>query len=188
MRRSWFRVMVTSFHRAQQGNAGVEFALILPLLMLLLFGGIEIGRALHDFHVVNETVRDAARYLSRAPASCPGAGVGVGSLQDGPVFTAAQHIQRAKALAMTGSVDTASPAPDLLGYWNYPADAGSVTIRIDCIDNNAGAFQGLYEGVAYVPHVILTADVPFTFLFGELVAPSSSISITLSHNVASVGL
>lgn len=179
---------IERFRRARQGNAGVEFALILPLLMVLLFGGIEIGRAMHDFHVVNETVRDAARYLSHVPATCPAAGVGAGSLQDGPVYTAAQEIDRAKALAMTGSVDTASPAPDLLGYWHYPADAGSVTIRIDCIDNAAATLKGLYDGVTYIPHVVLTADVPFTFLFGQMVAPSASITITLSHNVASVGL
>ncbi len=182
--------MIRNFGRSRHGNAGVEFALLLPLLMLLLFGGIEIGRALHDFHVVNETVRDAARYLSRVPASCPGAGVGVGSLNDDPVtgITAAQHTQRAIALAMTGNVDTATPDPDLLGYWNYPADAGTVSISVDCIANGTGTFQGLYDGVTNVPHVVLTADVPFTFMFGQLISSNASITITLSHNVASIGL
>lgn len=179
---------VLRFARAAGGNAGVEFALLLPLLVLLLFGGIELGRALHDFHVINETVRDAARYLSRVEANCPSAGVGVGSLVDGPVYSAAQHEERARALAMTGNVNTTSPSPDLLGYWNYPADSSSVTIRIDCIDNNAGAFQGLYATDDFVPHVILIADVPFTFLFGGLVASDPTITITLSHNVAVIGL
>jgi Flp pilus assembly pilin Flp len=183
--------IVRRFARARQGNAGVEFALLLPFLMLLLFGGIEIGRGLHDFHVVNETVRDAARYLSRVPVNCPAAGTGAGLLVNGPVYTAAQHEQRAKALTITGSVDTATPAPGLLSGWDYPADASSVTIRIDCIDNNAGAFQGIYANSkwnGFLPHVVLTADVPFTFLFGQLVSSNGSINITLSHNVVSVGL
>lgn len=182
--------MIQSFGRSRHGNAGVEFALLLPLLMFLLFGAIEMGRALHDFHVVNETVRDAARYLSRVPATCPGAGVGVGVLVNDPVTgtTAAQNEQRAKALAITGNINTASPAPGLLGYWSYPADAGTVTVRIDCISNAAAGFGGLYDGVLNVPHIILTADVPFTFMFGELVAPDATINITLSHNVISVGL
>lgn len=181
------------FARAKRGNAGVEFALLLPLLVLLLFGGIELGRALHDFHVVNETVRDAARYLSRVPGvNCPAPGPG--SFLDDPdsLYTAAQHQDRAIALAMTGDVDTATPAPDLLGYWNYPADASSVTISVNCIDNPLVAgvreFQGLYSNDDFVPHVVLTADVPFTFLFGELVAAEPTINITLSHNVAVIGL
>lgn len=183
------------FSRARHGNAGVEFALLLPLLVLLLFGGIELGRALHDYHVVNETVRDAARYLSRVPGvDCPNAGVGAGSFTDDPnsPYTAAQHLARARALAMTGDVDTATPAQDLLGYWNYPAQQASVTIRVDCIANpdvgGVRAFEGLYAGDDFVPHVVLTADVPFTFLFGGLVVAEPTITITLSHNVAVIGL
>jgi hypothetical protein len=182
--------MMRRFLQSRCGNSGVEFALLLPLLMLLLFGAIEIGRALHDYHVINETVRDAARYLSRVPATCPAAGVGVGFLTDDPDtgLTAAQNEARARALAMTGNLSTASPAPDLLGYWNYPADSGTVSIRVDCINNAASSLEGLYEGILNVPHVILTADVPFTFMFGELIAPDAAINITLSHNVVSVGL
>ncbi len=192
MRQSLIRRGLLKFAGAPHGNAGVEFALLLPLLALLLFGGIEVGRALHDFHVVNETVRDAARYLSRVEATCPSAGVGVGSLVDGSLFTAAQHEDRATALAMTGNVDTVSPAPNLLGYWDYATQASSVTISIDCINNplvgGARVFQGLYGNDDFVPHVVLTADVPFTFLFGGLVTADPTITITLSHNVAIIGL
>ena len=48
-------------------NAGTEFALVVPFLLLLLIGSIEIGRALRYYHVVKESLRDAARYLSRVP-------------------------------------------------------------------------------------------------------------------------
>ena len=68
-----FGMIPLRFLRDLRGNAGAEFALVLPILMLLLFGAIEIGRALHDFHVINESVRDAGRYLSRVPATCPSA-------------------------------------------------------------------------------------------------------------------
>ncbi len=72
----WIGKTVRRLLRECRGNAGAEFALVLPLLMLLLFGAIEIGRALHDFHVVNETVRDAGRYLSRISYRCESAGDG----------------------------------------------------------------------------------------------------------------
>jgi hypothetical protein len=165
--------------------------------MLFLFGAIEMGRALHDFHVVNESVRGAARYLSRVPATCP-SGNATGSLDGDALFSGAEHEARAIALAMTGKIYTdAAAAPDLLGYWNYPPPSppspGAVTIEVLCINNTACALGGLYEdtcgaGGEGIPHVKLTADVPFTFLFGQLIAPDASISITLSHNVASIGL
>jgi hypothetical protein len=151
---------------------------------------IEMGRGLHDFHVVNETVRNAARYLSRVPVPadhvfCPGVGVGAGVLPD-----AANHIERAKALAMTGKVDTDPAAPDLLGYWNYATDQGTITVSFDCIDNSSDDFKGIYTNDiwgGHVPHVVLTADVPFTFMFGELIAPAPTIEFTLVHNVVITG-
>ncbi len=197
MRQSLIRRGFLKFARTTHGNAGVEFALLLPLLVLLLFGGIEMGRALHDFHVVNETVRDAARYMSRVPGvDCPSAGAGSFLDVAGETFTAADHLERARALAMTGDVDTASPAADLLGYWDYPAQKLSVDISVDCITNadtdpdplvEARAFQGFYANDDFVPHVVLTATVPFRFLFGGLVAAEPTINITLSHNVAVIG-
>jgi hypothetical protein len=150
----------------------------------MLFGAIELGRALHDYQVVNETVRDAARFLSRTPATCTFAGENGGTFLDGPLYTAAQQIQRAQALAMTG---TTAPAPDLLGYWNYPADVGTLTIRVDCIDNAASDFQGLYNGSALVPHVFFQANVPFTFLFGELATNTGTITFNIAHNVVLTG-
>ena len=169
------------FLRGKRGSAGVEFALLLPLLMILLFGGIEIGRVLHDYHVVNEAVRDAARYLSRVPATCPSAAGG--ALQDGPVYTAAKHEERAKALAMTGTVDPM--APNLLGYWT---DASTVTVSVHCIDNSAGVFSKLKAWNDFIPHITLEANVPFTFMFADLISPNATITIKLSHNVVSVGL
>lgn len=193
MRNRHQRDRLRAFLRATCGNAGTEFALILPLLALLLFGSIELGRALHDYHVVNETVRDAARYLSRAPGvNCPAAGVNAGSFVNvpGAPYTAAEYLERTRALAMTGNADPASGAQDLLGYWSYPAQKASVDISIDCIDNSGSGFQGLYSGASfngYVPHVVLSATVPFTFLFGELVTSNATITFNISHNVVITG-
>ena len=50
--------------RNQDGVALVEFALILPLLLLLTFTTTEFGRALYQYNTLAKSVRDAARYLS----------------------------------------------------------------------------------------------------------------------------
>jgi hypothetical protein len=76
----------------------------------------------------------------------------------------------------------------LLGYWNYPADAAStIVIRVDCIDNSASDFQGLYAGNTLVPHLFFQANVPFTFLFGEMVTPDATITFNIAHNVVITG-
>ena len=48
----------------QQGTAIVEFALVIPMLVLLTFIAIELGRALMEYNTVAKSVRDATRYLS----------------------------------------------------------------------------------------------------------------------------
>ena len=48
----------------QTGVALVEFALVLPLLLLLTFIVTEYGRALYQYNTLTKSVRDAARYLS----------------------------------------------------------------------------------------------------------------------------
>jgi Flp pilus assembly protein TadG len=48
----------------QRGVALVEFALILPLLLVLTFTTTEFGRALYEYQSVTKSVRAAARYLS----------------------------------------------------------------------------------------------------------------------------
>jgi Flp pilus assembly protein TadG len=51
-------------HKKQNGVALVEFALVLPLLLLLSVFAIEFGRAIWEYNTVTKSVRDAARYLS----------------------------------------------------------------------------------------------------------------------------
>lgn len=50
--------------RKQNGVAIVEFALVLPLLLLLTFITAEYSRALYQYNTLTKSVRDAARYLS----------------------------------------------------------------------------------------------------------------------------
>lgn len=48
----------------QRGVAIVEFALILPLLLILTLITTEFGRAMYEYNTLAKSVRDAARYLS----------------------------------------------------------------------------------------------------------------------------
>lgn len=57
-----------AWSKGERGSATVEFALVLPILMLLMFGIIEFGRVLSVQHLLNTAAREGAR-----TAALPGA-------------------------------------------------------------------------------------------------------------------
>ena len=49
----------------EQGAIAVEFALILPVLLLLVFGIIDFGHAWYMRHMMSDASREGARYATR---------------------------------------------------------------------------------------------------------------------------
>ncbi|MFW6188855.1 MAG: TadE/TadG family type IV pilus assembly protein [Planctomycetota bacterium] len=45
----------------RNGQAVVEFALVLPLFVLLVFGALEFGRAYYNIHLLTNAAREGAR-------------------------------------------------------------------------------------------------------------------------------
>ena len=54
--------------REEQGAAIVEFALVLPLLLLVLWGIIDIGRAFYTLNNLASAVREGARRAAVMPS------------------------------------------------------------------------------------------------------------------------
>jgi Flp pilus assembly protein TadG len=48
--------------RNEKGSAVVEFALALPLLMMIIFGAVEFGLGLHRQQVITDAAREGARF------------------------------------------------------------------------------------------------------------------------------
>jgi len=165
---------IVGFNRDRSGAAGAELALVLPFLLIMLVGAIEVGRLLNDYHIVSKGVRDGARFLARQDWSCPSAGPATGSITDAARVVAAKHLVltgEVDLAAMAGGSLPASPnANDLrVGYWS---DSNSITVSVECVaKTNAGITGGAYGGAyedtgAFVPTIHVEADVPFNFLFG----------------------
>ena len=59
--------------RSENGAAVVEFALILPLLLTLLFGSIEFGLLLFDKAILTNAAREGSRFgiVSASPRKTP---------------------------------------------------------------------------------------------------------------------
>lgn len=63
--------MVSSRRRRQRSQALIEFALVSPLLLLLIFGTLDIGRAVFYYDTLNHAAREGARVAVRASTSLP---------------------------------------------------------------------------------------------------------------------
>jgi Flp pilus assembly protein TadG len=58
-------------HEGQRSQALIEFALISPVLLLLVFGIIDIGRAVFYYDTLNHAAREGARTAVRASSTEP---------------------------------------------------------------------------------------------------------------------
>jgi Flp pilus assembly protein TadG len=124
-----------------EGNELIEFALVLPLLILLLAGTVEFGRAFYTYNILTKSVRNAARYLSASQVSLSG-------------VVSAVHVERARNLAMYGNV--AGTGPLLLPNLN----AGNITVSNVAVPGpSVGQF-----------HVTVGADYPYAPIFGFLLS------------------
>ena len=126
----------------------IEFAVLLPLLVIMVFGFAELGRALHQQRALTESVLAGARFLSRAP----------GAVTVACAPAASWPVQSARARLIVVYPDPADPVtPRLPGL---DAD-GAVTFTV-----HAASAPGVTGCV-----VRAEADVPFAAIFGDAVVP-----------------
>lgn len=92
----------------QQGLAMVEFVLVLPLLLLLMFASAEIGRALFQYNTLLKAVRDGARYISQ------NAFIGTSTVVDTAAKTEASNLVVYGAIGKT-ACDAHGPCDQLPG-------------------------------------------------------------------------
>jgi len=163
--------------RCRNGIAAVEFALILPVLAVMLFGMIDLGRLLTDYHLVSKSVRDATRYLSRADATAM-------ALTCATLNDASQPIIEAKNLALTGRIDGNPNTEPLLNYWRNPA---TITVTPSCRDNSAPTYSGFFEGVPNIQVITVSAAVQFPLLNGWVLDRGATLTFAVLHQEIHIG-
>ncbi len=160
--------------RDTSGVAAAEMALVVPLLLIIMFGSFELGNYFHNNHVVIKAVRDGARYASRrgfADFDCTS-----GAPADAAV-TAIANVTR------TGQVaDGGTPR---LANWT---DASTVEVSISCEDNSAATYAGIYDGRTVFPVVSISAIVPYSSLFSDMVFDASTLSINAESQIPVMGI
>lgn len=110
--------------RRQHGIAAVEFAILAFVLLPLIAGVIEFGRAFWYYDAVLKGTRDAARYLSTVPAA---------QLADATALTTAKNIAVQASTAggvrgFTSANVSVNCAPTACGAVVAPSDVTQVTV------------------------------------------------------------
>ena len=155
--------------KSERGSAATEFALTLPMMLVLMFGGMEAGHFVWTQHKLAEAVRDGARYAARIPIReiCHGTT---------EVMTVGTENQ-VKLLTRTGQVANADANPRVPGW----TDA-EVSVEPNC-DNTAFVDTGLYAEyeAAYPgakgPVIVVAAQgVQYPWMFNMLGSVMSGIS------------
>ena len=155
--------MLSSLIRATRdarGNAVVEFALVLPLLLLLLTGITEIGRAYYQANAVEKGLRAGALFAGRN--SFP---------------LTAQVRTMVTNLVKTGTLDGSGPF--LVSGW----------AKVDADLNIDDTLTFPVDATTTIPVVRVTATVPFDPLLPGMMAlvGLGDVNIQLSHEQAYVG-
>lgn len=170
--------MIARFLRDDRGSPSVEFALILPAMLVLMFGGMEAGHFAWTEHKLIKAVREGARFASRLPVEqyCDGA--------TAQFDTAAED--NIKAVTITGSLPAAegesSGPPAVPGL-----TAAKITVTPVCV---AFVDTGIYSELGNAgPIVTVTAsNVPYPSLFEQLGVIDGSFTLAARSSAAVIGL
>ena len=177
LRRAW---------RSRSGIASVELVLCLPLLALMLFGTIDIGRLLFDYHAVSKSVRDAARYVARSESDALFSDLATCTVD--PTTAAGSPTQNARNMVLTGTIDLSGDY--ILNYWTDTTTvtvSGTVPGTGVCFDNSAGTYQGYYSGRDDIRIITVAATVSFPLLNGWLLDRNNDLTFTISHEEVFIG-
>ena len=182
------------------GAAGAEFAMVLPLLILLIFGAIDAGRYMYTLNQVEKATQMGARMAvvtNMVPGGLAAQNYGVTLGQGAPIPTSSFGSAQCTSSGGTVSCSCAtSPCPTLTpvdtAAFNQVADrmiliAGylsrsNVTIRYD---NSGLGYAGDPTGPDVAPIVTVSAaNVSFNPLIGQFFGinlrfPVVSASLTL---------
>lgn len=172
--------MIRLLLRNRDGAAAVEMVFVLPLLLTILLGSVELGNYFYNEHTLIKSVRDGARFAARQGMSnfttCTGS----------PPQTV---IDDTKMVVQKGTLD--SSAPDLLPSWASATFAMSVSCTASLNDGSgtyvpAGIYANLGSGA---PTVQVTATIPYRpILATPFGFTGSGLSITASQSAAVAGL
>lgn len=158
----------------QCGAAATEFALILPMLIVVLFTGSEGGHFVWSQHKLTEAVRNGARFASRLP---------VDRVCNGPSSILANpELANIRLLTRTGQLNNAQARSVVPGWTDT-----QVTVTVSC---ERFVDTGIYRDLGAAGPVVTVAatNVTYPMLFGALGGLGGPIALNARSSAAVIGL
>jgi len=161
--------------RDESAAAAAELVLALPLLLVLIWGPIEIGNYFMDEHMLVKGVRDGATYAAHQDITkfnC------TNNTIDATVVSNTQNIVRSGSLS--GGVDR-------LRNWG----SATFNMRVDCY-TQAGTttLGGIYSfnTGGLVPVITVDATVPYSPVLGNLGFRPATLSMNAKQQATVMGI
>lgn len=139
--------------RGEYGQTLAEFALVLPLLTLLIFGLVDMARAMQSYVTIQEAARDGARYAVTGRIDCTG-----------PLIQTRETCIQQMVADRTTQLNNANTITTEWRSWDYPTYADPAT------ENDAG------EQCDAIEVEVTYQYEPITPIFSTLVASSVTMS------------
>ena len=161
------------------GAAAAEMVLVLPLLLVLMFGSAEVGNYFLDEHGLVKQVRGGARYAARLPLeanyTCP-------STVSAGAQTLIQNVTKTGTVTGTGTgrFDTS--------YWTRNCGSGTqtLTITIRCVSNDD--YDGIYQSLTGdIPVVKVSGAVGYRSVLGSLGLPTANLCLRAESEAPVIG-
>lgn len=164
--------------------AAAELALLLPLLVLIMFGSMELGNLFLTQHALSKQVRDGARYASRLTIAddyaCSGDPADV--FADYDETTVVNVTQR-------GTVDTSGSGRFNDNQWAQACTGDSVDVAVRCVPKGT-TYSGIYaELPGDIPVVSVSADIEYQPILASAIGfNNADICLTANSEAAVIGL
>lgn len=165
-----------SFITDAKGTAGAEFALMLPFLLVLMFGTFELGHFFWTQHKLAEAVRDGVRYAARFKVEdvCTGA--------TSSVTTA--EVDKIKLMTRTGQLTNNVATPKVPGW-----AAANVTVTYSCqAFVSTGIYNDLGTGGAAPIVTVAATNVPYPSLLERLGLIASTVNMNARSSGPVIGI
>lgn len=159
------------------GAAAAEMALVMPLMLTILFGSVELGHFFYNEHILVKSVRDGARFAARqgfANYDCAGE----------PSATV-----RDSTIALIRTMVLSSGENRLAGTPTISVTEACATTATDdasATENMAGIYRGSASGA---PVVTVSASVTYVPIIGTAFGFSGlGFTLNASQEAAVMGL
>jgi Flp pilus assembly protein TadG len=169
------RHLLRQIRADMRGTAAVEMALVMPVLLFIMFGVVELGNYFMNEHSLVKAVRDGARFAARQNftnyTSCSG-------VPGGTVVTDTQNVVMNGYLS-GGSVLT----PNI--------SASDIDLTTQCFTGAVGGqtMQGVYRGRANGAQIVtVTATVNYRPILAAFGFTGLGMSISATSQAAVAGI